>query len=57
MVKNLREMWETWVLSLGWKDSPEKEWQPTLGFLPGEFHGHGAWQAIQSMGSQRVRDD
>ena len=22
-----------------------REWQPTLVFLPGEFHGGGAWQA------------
>ena len=24
LVKNLPEMWETWVKSLGWVDSPEK---------------------------------
>ena len=24
MVKNLPAMWETWVLSLGWEDPPEK---------------------------------
>ena len=22
-----------------------RKWQPTLGFLPGEFHAQGAWQA------------
>ena len=25
LVKNLPEMWETWILSLGWEDSLEKE--------------------------------
>ena len=25
MVKNLPAMWETWILSLGWEDPPEKE--------------------------------
>ena len=39
MVKNLPAMWETWVRSLGWKKSLEKEWLPTPVFLPGEFHG------------------
>ena len=24
LVKNLPEMWETWILSLGWEDSLEK---------------------------------
>ena len=34
-----RAMRETWVQFLG-RDNPlEKEWLPTLGFLPGEFHG------------------
>ena len=39
MVKNLPAMQETWVRALGWEDSLEKEWQPTLVFFPGEFHG------------------
>ena len=38
-VKHLLAMWETWVLSLGWEDPLEKEWQPTLIFLPGKSHG------------------
>ena len=40
------------VLGLGrfpWR----REWQSTPLFLPGESHG-GAWQAIWSMGLQRV---
>ena len=24
MVKNLPAMWETWVVSLGWEDTPEE---------------------------------
>ena len=40
MVKNLPAMWETWVWSLGWEDSPgEGKWLPTPVFLPGEFRG------------------
>ena len=44
MVKNLPAVWETQVRSLGQEDSLEifpleREWQPTLVFLPGEFHG------------------
>ena len=38
MVKNLPAMWETWVQSLGQEDPWRREWQPTLVFLPGEFH-------------------
>ena len=38
-VKNLPAMQETWVQLLGWEDPLEKAWQPTLVFLPGEFHG------------------
>ena len=32
--------------SLGQEDPLEKEWQPTPVFLPGKFHGQGAWQAV-----------
>ena len=32
---------ETGILSLGWEDPLEREWQPTPVFLPGEFHGQG----------------
>ena len=30
---------------LGQDDPLEKEWQPIPVFLPGEFHGSGAWWA------------
>ena len=39
MVENLPAVWETQVQSLGWEDPLEREWLPTLVFLPGEFHG------------------
>ena len=30
LVKNLPEMWETWILSLGWEDPLEKRSSPNL---------------------------
>ena len=51
LVKNPPAMRETWVQSLGWEDPLEKERLPTPVFWPGEFHG------LQSMGSQKVRQD
>ena len=48
-VKNLPTMWETWVRSLGQEDPWRWEWQPTLVFLPAEFHeqrslaGYSPW--------------
>ena len=39
MVKNLPEMKETWVRSLGGEDRRRRAWQPTPAFLPGESHG------------------
>jgi len=34
LVKNLPEMWDTWVPPLGWI----REWLPTPVFWPGEVH-------------------
>ena len=39
LVKNLPEMQETWIQSLGWEDPWRRKWQPTPVFLPGESHG------------------
>ena len=39
MVENLPAMHKMWVQSLGQEYPLEKEWQPTLVFLPGEFSG------------------
>ena len=45
MVKNLlqcgRPGFNPWVGKIPWR----REWQPTLLFLPGEFHDRGAWWA------------
>ena len=38
-VKRLTTMRETQAQSLGWEDPLEKEWQSTLGLLPGKSHG------------------
>ena len=38
-VKKPPAMKETQVESLGWEEPLEEEWQPTLVFLPEEFHG------------------
>ena len=58
MVKHLSTMWETWVRSLGWEDSLEKEMathSSTLA-LKNPMDG-GAWCRLLSMGSQRVGHD
>ena len=39
LIKNLPEVQETRVRSLGWEDPLEKEWQPTPVSLPGRSHG------------------
>ena len=43
MAKNLPEMQETQVPSLGRKIPWRKEWQTTPVFLPGKFHG---WRSL-----------
>ena len=42
-LKHLPPMRETGVQFLGREDPLEKEWQPTLVFLPGESHG---WRSL-----------
>ena len=39
MVKHLLAMWETWVQSLGWDDSLEKEMATHSSTLAGKLHG------------------
>ena len=53
MVKNLPEMQETWVRSLGW--DPLEEGMAV--FLPGECPWTEEPGGLQSIGSQRVRHD
>ena len=50
LVKNPPAMWETWVLSLGWEDSPEDSSILALTILMDRG-------APQSMGLHRVRHD
>ena len=43
LVKNPPAMWETWVQSLGWEDSPEEAKGYPLQYS-GEFHGlYSSW--------------
>ena len=53
-VKNVPEMQETWVQSLGWEVPWRKAWQPTPVFLPGESPWTEEPGRLQSMMPQRV---
>ena len=57
MVKRLSTMWETWVRSLGRKDSLEKEMATHSSTLAQKIPCGGAWCRLLSMGSQRVGYD
>ena len=47
MVKNLPAMWETWVQSLGWEDSPgEGNGNPFQYSCLKNSIDRGAWRAI-----------
>ena len=52
LVKNLPEMWETWVWSLGWEDPLEKGKATRSNILVRRI----PWNVL-SMGSQRIRHD
>ena len=60
-LKHLPTMQETWVQSLGQEDPLEKEMAiPSIIFtwrIPQEIQPTGGAGGLQSMGSQRVRDD
>ena len=45
IVKNLPAMQGDWALVPGSEDPLDKGIQPTLVFLPREFHGQRGWQA------------
>ena len=57
MVKHLPTMWETWVQSLGWEDLLEKEMETHSSILAWKNPMDGGACRLQSMGSQRVRQD
>ena len=52
MVKTLPAMQDTQVQSLNWEDPLEKKWQPSLVFLPGEFHGQRSLVGYSPWGCQ-----
>ena len=54
MVKNLLEMWETWVWSLGWEDPLEEGMATHPRILAWRIPMDRAWQATVS---QRVGHD
>ena len=57
LVKNLPEMWETWVISLGWEDPLEKGMATYSSMLAWRIPWTEEPGGLQSMGSQRVRYD
>ena len=55
MVNNLPTMQETWIITLGWEDSLEREWLPTPEFLLGEFPaGYTSWCHKESYMTKRL---
>ena len=56
MVSNPPAMWEAWVWYLDWKD-PLEEGQPTPVFSPGESPWTEEPGGLQSIESQRVRQE
>ena len=52
--KNLPEMQETWIRSLGWEDPLEECMQPPPVFLPGKSPWTGEPGGLQFMGSHRA---
>ena len=57
MVKNLPDMWETQVRSLGWKDRLEKGIAAHFRILAWKIPQTEEPGGLQSMGSQRVQHD
>ena len=57
-VKNFPAKQATWIQSLDWEDCQGKKGQPTLVFLPGEFHRQRSLAGSHvTMGSQRIEHD
>ena len=57
MVKNLPAMWETWVQSLVWEDPLGKGMATHSSILAWRIPWTEEPGGLQSMGSQRVRQD
>ena len=56
-VKSLPTMWETWVRSLGWEDTLEKEKSTHSSTFAWRIPWKEEPGSLQSMGSQRVGHD
>ena len=56
-IKHLPAMWETWVRSLGWEDSLEKEMATHSSVLAWRIPGTGEPGGLPSLGSHRVGHD
>ena len=56
-VKNLPVMWETWVQSLGWEDSLEKEMATHSSILAWRIPLTEELDGLQTIELQRVRHD
>ena len=52
MVKNLPAMWETWVVSLGWEDTPEEGVATHSSILAWRIPWIEEPGVLQSMGSK-----
>jgi len=50
MVKNLPEMWETWVGKIPWR----RAWLPTPVFLPGKSHGQRSLAGYSPWGRKEL---
>ena len=57
MVKHLSAVWKTWVRSLGWEDTLEKEMATHSSILTWKIPWTAEPGWLQSMGSQRVGHD
>ena len=57
MVKNLPAVWETWVRSLDWEDSLEKEMATQASVLAWRIPWTEEPGGLQSMGLQKVGHD
>ena len=55
MVKNLPDMWETWLQSLGWEDPLEKGKATHSNFLTQRIPWTEEPDGLWSMGSQRAK--
>ena len=56
-VKRLPAMWETWVQSLDWEDTLEKETATHSSILAWKIPWTGELGRLLSMGSQRIGHD